>query len=948
MQSFLLKLQLNLYRFLALVFLALVHPALGQRDKVQPLPPPDEVSSDLSSVEAGVVRMWGTEQYPSPNPERWVTGVENVGTIEKKAMADFVENNNAGHIYIARYGMADSELISLIKKARQKNIKVTLIVDMNRALVGEVPAEGTSKRAKPRADFENLQFQPDNLMADGIRELLEFGCTYNRGDCRIVSQPVFQRADDEMIDILHDKAMLLVTNEGTDQQKVQFFHGTANFSDVTRINTLMEVADEKAKVYYLKILQSMAATLEKGGLIRDIPAVKPLRISYQDGSFMELASTFGKFNTNDRIADLFKRATNDPNFKIDGVYFNHFVMTHRATIDALVEAMGIQQDFRVRGIVDDQFVEQDSQGLAATLEGYDVFRRWGGAVSGLGYAVNSRVDFYSYMAPAKNLRTGEILVETDPDKAHMQKKLQHNKTSVVFVTENGKKWGYVFFGSFNLSSRYQNSEFQMMLKVPAESFIAQHAVWDYENILKTQPQYAIPMGKAVVRNFLAAYTNQADLTISLAEVGRAEQAILKRDYAALFALVREIYARPSTMERRISPSDLENRIRKMENYLEWYHNTLPPSDLSDYYRLKKFVSLMFVSTKTSEIEGWTLERAVRGALWRPNVDQALLDNAVAETWTRLEFPGEPYFQVRRRRDEETAKTLPALSVGMAWIFDWDDNIAFMPTKIYLFHKETNQEVSITTQQYAEIRGDLKAGVGEWGAYRIDRDPVRGSFRRFEDRTDGNYFLEDLIEMVTSPNFHKMKGPVWEQMITALSTEYTAKQFFILTARSNPPEEIYEGLQELHRRGIIRYLPPLENIYSAQNPAEPEQAKADRIAQHLDRQSKVVVSAQGPEVLDRDGVTKTRVHLMGFSEDDWGNFVRVLETVQEGVKRGKWRNVKVVLKYTGNNPLGAQMRDVVVKSDGTLRKATPGENRSFRIQLMPGACETQLMQDKPAA
>ena len=106
------------------------------------------------------------------------------------------------------------------------------------------------------------------------------------------------------------------------------------------------------------------------------------------------------------------------------------------------------------------------------------------------------------------------------------------------------------------------------------------------------------------------------------------------------------------------------------------------------------------------------------------------------------------------------------------------------------------------------------------------------------------------------------------------------------------------------------------------------------------------SASAPKVLDRDGVNQAQTHLVGYSDDDWGNFEAVMNAAVAGVKSNKWRNIKIVLKYTGRDARGANMRSVVIKSDGSLRPSIEGENSAFRIHLM--GCEAPLSTPKTAA
>jgi hypothetical protein len=915
-----------------------------------PLPTATVKNRTEPSIVGAVEKMWGTEIYPSPDPAHWETGAVSVTKIEKEAIRNFIEKNSTGHIYIVRYGLSDPELLALLKKALAKGLKITLIADLNRAL------EAPKGETKPRSDFAKLARLKNrdgtpNEMAKIIDELIAAGCKFNNGDCRILSQPVFPRVGDEMISILHDKALLLVANEGQPNETIEFYLSTANFSDVTRINTLMKIKEKLLAQHYLQIARAMADTFARGGTIRDVPEIPPLRVVDPDdpnGAFIEMAETFGRHNTNERIRDVFARAAKDPNFIIEDVYLNHFVVTHRPTVEALVEAMKIQKDFRVRGLVDGQFVKQDSQGLAATLEGWDVFRKWGGPMVGFPYDINSRVDLYAYQAPATNLSSGETLETTDEEDGHLTQKLQHNKTTVIFVRENGKRWAYVFFGSFNLSGHFQNSEYQLMMKVPAESFIAQHAKWDFENIIRTQPEYAVELGQAVVRNLLADYGDQDRQVVKIPDIERAKNAILNRNYTDLFALIREIYDRKSTMSDRKTKAELDAEIADMEAYLAWYAKNTQPSELGDYYRLRKFVSLMFVKEEAKKLDALNLEKAVRGALWRPNMDPAELTRLTAESWKILKLPGAPATTAQREqtftRNVTTAATPPVGAI-MRWVFDWDDNIAFMPTKIYLFEKGTGRELEISTRDYAENRKDLEKGIGKYANYEVRSEKITGSFRRFENGIDGNYFLQDLASMVEGPEFGQRKGPAWNDMIEALNNEMMAKQFMILTARSNHPQELYEGLQYLQKKGIIKYLPPLANIRTASNPKDPSGAKALEFVQMLDNDARVAINNLGPEVLDRDAIRKVRTHLIGYSDDDWNNFEAVMNAAIAGVKAHKWSNIKIVLKYTGHDPRGANLRSVVIQSNGELRASIKGENDTFRVKLEQ--CERELAL-KPAA
>src|SRR5687767_7292172 len=111
----------------------------------------------------------------------------------------------------------------------------------------------------------------------------------------------------------------------------------------------------------------------------------------------------------------------------------------------------------------------------------------------------------------------------------------------------------------------------------------------------------------------------------------------------------------------------------------------------------------------------------------------------------------------------------------AWNFDWDDNIFFMPTRIYVFEKGTGKERAVSTTDFAILRENL-------GNYEIKDDPETGSFREFRDRPGRNLFLEHVKHAVETQDPKVWQGPVFQAFQTALSDPNTAKWTTIITAR----------------------------------------------------------------------------------------------------------------------------------------------------------------------
>ena len=116
----------------------------------------------------------------------------------------------------------------------------------------------------------------------------------------------------------------------------------------------------------------------------------------------------------------------------------------------------------------------------------------------------------------------------------------------------------------------------------------------------------------------------------------------------------------------------------------------------------------------------------------------------------------------------------------AYSFDWDDNILFMPTQIYLEKKVKGEwvPVSISTEEFREVRNL----IGKEFRY-----PNNNLTQAFKDFRDYDAFIRDTKESLRKKSF----GPSFNKFIEAL--EY-GNDFSIITARGNPPQAIKEGIK----------------------------------------------------------------------------------------------------------------------------------------------------------
>jgi hypothetical protein len=117
-----------------------------------------------------------------------------------------------------------------------------------------------------------------------------------------------------------------------------------------------------------------------------------------------------------------------------------------------------------------------------------------------------------------------------------------------------------------------------------------------------------------------------------------------------------------------------------------------------------------------------------------------------------------------------------------YAFDWDDNLMFMPTKIYL-KDENGKSVGMSTEDFAEYRTEVGKEDFDYEGHTIvgfDNEP----FRDFGVGGDKN-FLRDAMKAPT--------GPAWSDFVEAINK---GSIFAIVTARGHTPSVLKEAVYRL--------------------------------------------------------------------------------------------------------------------------------------------------------
>ena len=122
-----------------------------------------------------------------------------------------------------------------------------------------------------------------------------------------------------------------------------------------------------------------------------------------------------------------------------------------------------------------------------------------------------------------------------------------------------------------------------------------------------------------------------------------------------------------------------------------------------------------------------------------------------------------------------------------YIFDWDDNILHMPTKIRMERLQADgswKTVEVSTSTFSVIRTDTahyRAPGGVWAE----------AFRNFEDQPGKNTFIEDTIDALERVAHGEKPGPSYNALKKTLRE---GRIFAIVTARGHSPETIEKAVR----------------------------------------------------------------------------------------------------------------------------------------------------------
>ena len=141
-----------------------------------------------------------------------------------------------------------------------------------------------------------------------------------------------------------------------------------------------------------------------------------------------------------------------------------------------------------------------------------------------------------------------------------------------------------------------------------------------------------------------------------------------------------------------------------------------------------------------------------------------------------------------------------------YFFDIDDNLLFLPTRIYITDTETGAEKGLSTGAFADVES-LLGKPGPWEAWALGP----GAFRDFSDAPGESAFVRDIGAALGGRSW---RGPSWPLYLHACAE---GRPTAFITARGHAPETIRAGLAALAAAGAAPCLPDVLAIFPVSHP-----------------------------------------------------------------------------------------------------------------------------------
>lgn len=215
-----------------------------------------------------------------------------------------------------------------------------------------------------------------------------------------------------------------------------------------------------------------------------------------------------------------------------------------------------------------------------------------------------------------------------------------------------------------------------------------------------------------------------------------------------------------------------------------------------------------------------------------------------------------------------------------YFFDLDDNVLKLLTQNVLFHKHTQEELHLSTEEMVKIGKDV-GKEGDYSSYYLDYCDRSGSYRYFRDRPlsliqklkgEKQHFVKDVAKSLET---HTWQGPSWWRFYYAVTN---GRPISIITARGHHPKTIKKGLGLLKVNNHIPYYPNYISIYPVHHRKTRIDLGDNSLEYSLGELKKLAIIRSVYQAIKVYGYSP--YHRFGMSDDDPNNLDLIAEAFQE--------------------------------------------------------------------
>ena len=217
-----------------------------------------------------------------------------------------------------------------------------------------------------------------------------------------------------------------------------------------------------------------------------------------------------------------------------------------------------------------------------------------------------------------------------------------------------------------------------------------------------------------------------------------------------------------------------------------------------------------------------------------------------------------------------------------YFFDFDDNVAFLTTPAFIFHKDTGAELKLSSGEFAQVHRTI-GKHGPYADYRMDFCDRTGTFRHFRDQDIGEVertlgkkqvFVQDLAAALGHPDV-VWKGPSWSCFYHATLNQ---RPVSLITARGHNPVTLQEGVRLFVEKQYLPYEPNYLSIYPVTNLEIRKELGDFEFTASVAALKKKAIRASVERAIQIYGLNP--YHRFGMSDDDPHNIELIVEAMKE--------------------------------------------------------------------